>query len=140
MLGVLQERVVRSTDDGTLAFYYRVKDLIGPGTVRYMTIRNWPLTGGALDGDYRTDGLGEIGPSQVGCNPADISFLFYLVPSTTEPHITPEALSRFMFIRILPPEAGSPLVVTGHEQTTGLITFGSEHWAVTLPALSPTVH
>src|SRR5687767_582341 len=60
--GVLQERIVRSSVDNTLAFYYRIKELTG-GVVKYLAFTDWPtLALRALDMDYRIDGLGERGP------------------------------------------------------------------------------
>lgn len=129
--GVLQERIVRSSVDDTLAFYYRLKELSGPGTVREIVLSDWPVTGGSLDGDYRLDGLGEIGPQQVGCDPGNIRFQFFF--DRLERPVTPAALSRFMFIKIPPPEVTSPVIVTGYT-TGGRITLGDISWSVILPS------
>src|SRR5947209_10364940 len=59
--GTLQERIVRSSSDGTLAFYYRVTALSG-GDIGYgISLRFWPRLV-AVDVDYRPDGLGVVGP------------------------------------------------------------------------------
>lgn len=123
--GVLQERIVRSSVDNTLAFYYRIKELQG-GIIRYIAIRFWPDTVTAVDVDYRIDGLGDVGPEAV-IGPEPIRFDFYVAP--TPAPVTEIALSRFMFLKMIPGK-GFP-VVTEHN-TSGQIIIGDERWAVTL--------
>jgi hypothetical protein len=135
--GALQERVVRSNVDSTLAFYYRITELNGPGVLTYIALSNWPIVG-SLDGDYRLDGLGDRGPQQVGCSPGDIYFRFYLDTPRTLLPVTPGALSRFMFIKLLPPDPGNRLVTEYNRG--GRITLGSETWAdILIDAFIPTV-
>ncbi len=59
--GVLQSRVVQ-TGAGGLDFYFRIRDFRGAPVFRV----GWNLFGPIeTDIDFRTDGLGEIGPSRV---------------------------------------------------------------------------
>lgn len=64
--GTIQSRVVLS-DDGTYDFYWRIFDLRFAGTGNMEDIGNFrvgefgvPIAG--LNGNYRTDGLGSVGP------------------------------------------------------------------------------
>lgn len=57
--GTVQNRVVRSVD-GTLDFYWRIIPSAGTGDITMFRIGEFD--GFALDGDYRTDGLGTEGP------------------------------------------------------------------------------
>lgn len=64
--GVVQSRVVRAAD-GTLDFYWRVRDTSSTGTAGRIDLRQFrigdlgtPVAG--LDANYRTDGLGAVGP------------------------------------------------------------------------------
>lgn len=65
--GTLQSRVVLSTDS-TYDFYWRIRDLSFSGTGQAEDIGNFrigkfgiPIAG--LNGNYRTDGLGNVGPA-----------------------------------------------------------------------------
>lgn len=61
--GSVQDRVVRSDADGTLDFYYRLfNDVDSSGTVDFVVREVY--TGFSTDVDFRTDGLGTIGPDQ----------------------------------------------------------------------------
>jgi len=68
--GSLQDRVVRSSETGTLDFYFRVTalqllapdDITAPGIVQ---IVRRSFTAPKLDIDFRLDGLGERGPVRV---------------------------------------------------------------------------
>ena len=127
--GVLQERIVQSSVDGTLAFYYRIKELTG-GQIRYgISLRFWPsLTLRAVDVDYRIDGLGDVGPEASSCGPEPIRFDFNVAP--TPAPVTPSALSRFMFAKMIPGK-GFPNVTT--YDTGGQILIADEAWASLLP-------
>ena len=62
--GSVQSRVVRSDVDGTLDFYWRVfNDPNSAGPITSFRIANFFTP--VYDGDYRTDGLGEIAPTSV---------------------------------------------------------------------------
>jgi hypothetical protein len=126
--GVLQERIVRSSVDGTLAFYYRIKELTG-GQIRYgISLRFWPsLSLTAVDVDYRIDGLGDVGPEAASCGPEPIRFDFN-VPPTPQP-IAPTALSRFMFVKMISGK-GFPNVTT--HDTGGQILIADEAWSALL--------
>jgi PEP-CTERM motif len=68
--GSIQERVVRSTSDGTLDFYWRVfndatsKQPIGKVLVDHFVASTY-------DGDWRIDGLGQVG-ARYGTHAADL--------------------------------------------------------------------
>ena len=127
--GVLQDRVVRMGDN-TLAFYVRIKEF--SGTTRGITEMsfNWfpapppPV----VNLDYRTDGLGAVGPRRVSYENDG------LIRWTFNPHVTPAALSRFIFMivpgvteyarpSLTPPYAGNRVEVRG-----------GDYWA-TAPAI-----
>jgi hypothetical protein len=133
--GVLQERIVRSRDDDTLAFYYRITELSG-GEIGYgISLRFWPRLG-AVDVDYRHDGLGVVGPQQGYCGPEPIQFEFN-APSPRP--ITPAALSRFMFVKMFPETVPGVTPVTGYD-TGGQIIIADVRWAVILPnSFKPTI-
>lgn len=113
--GKMQVRVVRQ-NDGKLAFYYRVTELRG-GNIEYIAVTQFTHSACRnYDVDFRTDGLGVVGPSRVSTNGEHIMFEFADSP------ITPARLSRFMFIR---PMAG-PLVTTYN--TRAEIVLGTQGW------------
>ena len=56
--GNLQNRVVRSNIDGTLDFYYRIRDTNGGLNGILASAETDDFTGWSTDVDYRTDGLG----------------------------------------------------------------------------------
>jgi hypothetical protein len=60
--GVVQERIVRETTSGNLDFYWRIYDLTG-GSLGYFRIGNFNSP--VFDANYRTDGLGAVGPSSI---------------------------------------------------------------------------
>lgn len=61
LTGTIQNRVVRSDLDSTLDFYWRIRDLSGEADL--LAFRVGGFDGFALDADYRTDGLGDVGPT-----------------------------------------------------------------------------
>ena len=133
--GVLQERIVRSNVDDTLAFYYRIKELSAGSVRAFIAIRSWPAALTAVDMDYRIDGLGEVGPNGAsgdtppgGVAPTVMRFRFdAIVPA---PAVTPTALSRFMFIKMIP-GPGYP-VVTEYEER-GEIIIQDRDWSMHFP-------
>lgn len=122
--GTLQDRVVRSTRDGTLAFYYRIGELRG-GNLDQALVLNYGFIYGhvpsALDVDFRLDGLGEVGPYAAFWNGSSLYFEFSGVPGI--PPVTPTALSRFMFVLV-------PRVT--EYQTGGIATISAMGWSVDL--------
>jgi hypothetical protein len=60
--GVVQERIVRETSTGDLDFYWRVYDVTG-GSLGYFRIGDFNSS--VFDANYRTDGLGAVGPTSV---------------------------------------------------------------------------
>jgi hypothetical protein len=64
--GNLQDRVVRSNATGTLVFAPRLRDLEAPsGPAEVIVLRVTGHDGVSTDVEYRTDGLGDIGPGSV---------------------------------------------------------------------------
>ena len=65
----VQNRVVRSNNLGTLAFYPRIRDPLNLGFAERLEVIGFRLTGYAeatlTDVDFRTDGSGDKGPSSV---------------------------------------------------------------------------
>lgn len=125
--GTLQERIVQNSDD-TFAFYYRVTALAG-GNIRTIQIQGWPLTD-PLDGDYRIDGLGVVGPLEVGCSPADVFFSFR--SGSAESLVTPTELSRFMFIKMVPSAPTDRFTVTGYDDLGTLALGDLRTWSASL--------
>jgi hypothetical protein len=73
--GMIQDRVVRETASGTLDFYYKISnDVSSAGSVDFVT-RN-SFIGFGADVDFRTDGVGTIGPDQASRNAAGDEVLF----------------------------------------------------------------
>jgi hypothetical protein len=92
--GTIQDRVVKENATGTLDFYFRIKN--DPGSTAQITRvdrRNYAAF--ATDVDYRTDGLGEIGPTRAwrSNDGSAVYFDFSNAP------ILPGQSSRFVFIR-----------------------------------------
>ncbi len=96
--GVVQNRVVRSSVDGTLDFYWRIKDTSGssasgdPGAITAFRVGGFGNL--ALDADWRIDGLGTVHPNQAHRfpNPSFINFLF------NAPALVPTNDSVFFFL------------------------------------------
>lgn len=133
--GVLQERIVRSSVDNTLAFYYRIKELSAGSVRAFVAIRSWPAALTAVDMDYRLDGLGEVGPNggsgdtpSGGVAPTVVRFRFDAVRPS--PAVTPTALSRFMFIKMIP-GPGYPAVTEWDE--SGDIVIQDTDWSMHFP-------
>ncbi len=75
--GIIQNRVVRSDVDGTLDFYWRIIPTSGDGDL--MAFRVGGFDGFALNADWRTDGVGDIGPNiarYFGDGSGEVNFLF----------------------------------------------------------------
>jgi hypothetical protein len=92
--GTVQERVVRETGTGTLDFYWRITDLAG-GSLAGFRLGNF--NSAVFDANYRTDGLGDVGPSSIrrfGSNYAN--FLF--AGPTGGPSLAPGQESLFFFL------------------------------------------
>ncbi|HEY0408154.1 MAG TPA: hypothetical protein VGC89_20620 [Pyrinomonadaceae bacterium] len=122
--GTLQDRVVRSSRDGSLAFYYRIRELRGGNINQAIVLGDWFLGGhvpSAVDADFRLDGLGEVGPFQMNFDGSNMLFEFSGW-NPPPPPITPTALSRFMFI-IAP---GVTEYQTGGKVTISSTTFSAE--------------
>lgn len=94
--GVVQNRVVRSSLDGTLDFYWRI--VPDPSsTTSIVALRVGGFDGFALDGDFRLDSVGTVGPDiarnfgggfvnflfSEGVGATDSSFFFFLDTQAT---------------------------------------------------------
>jgi len=133
--GVLQDRVVRMADN-TLAFYIRIKEFSGTRSITEVSF-NWLTTTppATLNLDYRTDGLGVIGPRRVNYENSG------LIRWTFNPYVTPSALSRFMFM-IVPgvteyarPSSTPPYAANRVE------VRGGDYWATSpaIPCFAPVL-
>lgn len=74
--GTIQNRVVRSVD-GTLDFYWRIIPDSGTGDINAFRLTGFD--GYTLNANYRTDGLGDIGPDTAkyfGDGTGSVNFLF----------------------------------------------------------------
>jgi len=93
--GTVQSRVVRSTLDGTLDFYWRiVSDAGSTDTITQFRIGNFVTP--VYNGDYATDGLGDIGPDAAFKFPGpDVNFMF---GHETGSELTPGLSSYFFFL------------------------------------------
>lgn len=96
--GVVQNRVVRSSVDGTLDFYWRIKDTSGtsasgdPGAIT--SFRLGGFGDFELNANWRIDGLGTVNPDQAH-RFADPSFVNFLFGGTG---LTPTNDSVFFFL------------------------------------------
>lgn len=75
--GSIQNRVIRSDLDGTIDFSWRILPDSGTGDISAFRVDGF--AGFALDADYRTDGLGDIGPNiarYFGDGSGAVNFLF----------------------------------------------------------------
>jgi len=90
--GSVQSRVVRSSMDGTLDFYWRVfVDAGSAGPLTRFHLANFVTP--VYVGDYRTDGLGEVAPDSVfRSSGGNLDFMFGQTP------IGPGQSSYFMFL------------------------------------------
>ena len=113
--GTLQDRVVRM-GDGTLAFYTRISAFSGVRGITEILFDPvaswWPAT---LNVDFRTDGLGVVGPQRVNYESSGFVRWIFDTP------ITPGALSRFMFL-IVPR-------VTRYGRRNRVTVRGGPYWA-----------
>jgi hypothetical protein len=95
LLGTVQNRVVRSTLDGTFDFYWRIiPEATSTGDIVALRVGGFGLF--PLDGDFRLDGVGSVGPHIArnfgdgfvnflfdGVGPAESSYFFFLDTDAT---------------------------------------------------------
>jgi hypothetical protein len=93
--GKLQDRVVLSETADTLHFYYRIRDTDPAlaGDILAVDVTDFSDEGG-MHADYRPDGLGTVGPSQVLRSPDGATIRFRFMPDV----IDGGESSRFCFI------------------------------------------
>jgi hypothetical protein len=92
--GDVQVRVVRETGTGTLDFYWRViDDANSGGDITALRVAGFGTT--PLAADFRTDGLGTVGPDIArafgGASTGDVNFLF-------DTPVRPGESSNFFFL------------------------------------------
>ena len=93
--GTIRDRVVRETDSGTLDFYYKISnDVSSAGSVDFVTHNSF--AGFGTDVDFRTDGVGTIGPDQASRNAAGDEVLFDFFSTNL---LFPGAESFFFFVK-----------------------------------------
>jgi hypothetical protein len=93
--GSVQSRVVRSSVDGTLDFYWRVfNDANSAGDITSFRIGNFYTP--VYDADYRIDGLGDVAPdAALRFATPNVNFLFGSLRGST---LAPGMSSNFMFL------------------------------------------
>jgi hypothetical protein len=73
--GAIQERVVRSKVDGTLDFYWRVfNDATSKQPIGWVVVDNFLVS--TYEGDWRLDGVGQVGPKYGSHDGGQVSFGF----------------------------------------------------------------
>jgi hypothetical protein len=93
--GMIQDRVVRETGSGTLDFSYRIVNNVSSGGSLDFVTRN-SFAGFGADVDFRTDGLGTIGPDQASRNAAGDEVLIDFFSTNL---LFPGAESFFVFVK-----------------------------------------
>lgn len=94
LTGNIQNRVVRSSVDGTLDFYWRILPTSGDGDISAFRVTGF--AGLALDADWRIDGLGAAAPDTAryfGSDDGSVNFLF----ETNEVGVVDQS-SHFFFL------------------------------------------
>ncbi len=128
--GTLQDRVVRSTLDGTLDFYFRIiNDATSNGAI-ILAGRN-DFGSWTTDVDWRSDGLGVDGPSFGFRNPSGTEMQFGFSPAA----IDPGEDSRFFFIKT----NATQFSAEGSAYLTGLPALGTKGASTVLTSYQPTV-
>jgi hypothetical protein len=99
--GQLQSRVVRSTLDGTLDFYWRVfNDEDSAASLRMFRVRNFiaPEAPDGLRSDWRIDGLGDMAPDRAqAVNPNLFLYVFH-DDTANDPFLRPGMSSKLFFL------------------------------------------
>jgi hypothetical protein len=95
IFGTVQSRVVRSSVDGTLDFYWRViNDPNSSGAISSFRLGNFYTP--VYDADYRIDGEGDVAPDAARrFSTPNVNFLFGEFGGST---LAPGAGSNFMFL------------------------------------------
>ena len=138
MEGVVQDRVVRSDNTGTLIFAPRLRDFnmnLPDAWVQGLVVNGYD--GFATDVDYRTDGQGNVGPNSVNRSPVSGDDLFFRYDPNI---ITPNFGDEGRFNSILTDTAAFDL--TGSITILASNDFGGTLFSVTLdntaaPSLVP---
>ncbi|MES2320059.1 MAG: PEP-CTERM sorting domain-containing protein [Pseudomonadota bacterium] len=96
--GTVQSRVVRSTLDGTLDFYWRViSDANSSGAMQSFRLGQFFTT--SYDANWRIDGLGNTAPSEAYLFPGDTGFLnFEFIDAAGAGGLAAGMESYFMFL------------------------------------------
>jgi len=95
--GTVQSRVVRSTLDGTLDFYWRVtSDLASSAAISSFRIGNFMTA--SYDADWRIDGLGDTAPATAYLFPGTAGDVNYIFSGQRIGGLGAGAESYFMFM------------------------------------------
>ena len=98
---VVQTRVVREDDAGTLDFYYWIRDFNANSSLPITALRLSGFDGQTTDVDFRTDGLGTVGPVDAlrfsGVDEGKLNFRF--LSAAGGPVLDPGEESRLMFVK-----------------------------------------
>jgi hypothetical protein len=126
--GTLQDRVVRSTLDGTLDFYFRImNDATSHGAIILAGRRDFGAW--TTDVDWRIDGLGVDGPSFGFRNPGGTEVQFGFFPAVVDPGED----SRFFFVKT----NATLFSATGSAYLTGLPGTGGSGASTVLTVYQP---
>ena len=126
--GTLQDRVQRSTIDGTLDFYFRImNDAASHGPIILAGRSNFGAW--TTDVDWRSDGLGVDGPSFGFRNPGGTEVQFGFFPAFVDPGED----SRFFFIKT----DATLFSASGSAYLTGLSLTGGKGASTVLTTYQP---
>jgi hypothetical protein len=122
--GTVQDRVVRSEMTGALHFYFFIRDTDSTGRHHIVGVSRTGFGNGSTDVDYRTDGLGDVGPWWASrlVVPDEVDFDFSLCP------IYPGLESLFTFV---------VTEATDFAQTGTLTLYTEDGSSVTLTCAAP---
>jgi hypothetical protein len=122
--GTVQDRVVRSNVTGALHFYFFIRDTDPTQSGSIVAVSRTGFGTGSTDVDYRTDGLGDIGPDLAlrifGPGEVDFDFWDNPIPAGLE------SLFTFVVTR-----------ATDFAQSGTLTLYTDDGSSVTLPCAAP---
>ena len=120
--GTIQQRVVRSNLDGTLDFYYRIRetDFAVSGSLR--VVRTHGFASWTTDVDFRLDGQGDIGPASASRSADGDQVTFHF-----NPELKTGEESFFLLVKtnsVSMGETGLTILVGSGENTVELAAAG----------------
>jgi hypothetical protein len=98
---VVQTRIVQEDVAGTLDFYYRITSFEETTDLSITALRLSGFDSLATDVDFRTDGVGDLGPdAAIRFSPPDDQFINFLFgEDPANPTLAPGQESLFMFVK-----------------------------------------